>query len=123
MRHVFLPRAIPTSPFGMRQPAGAAQLIASSGRPLSSAPRQMRAITDAVDLPAIASAANDRQATAARTHEHPCRDRVVLFGPTDTLVTSPAKSATLLRHSCPGTVWRTVPKLLVRVRSAPCLPR
>ena len=78
MRHVFLPRSIPTSPLGMRQPAGAAQLIASSGRALSSAPRQMRAITDAVDLPAIATATDDRLAAAARTEKQPRRARLTL---------------------------------------------
>jgi hypothetical protein len=111
MRHVFLPVAISASSFGMRQPTAAAQLIASSRRPSCLPACPSRAIiAQAVDLAAVASAANDRWPTAARAPKDSCRDAIVLFGPTNTLVTSTAKSAILLRHSCPGTVWRTVPK-------------
>src|SRR5215471_8161222 len=122
MRHVLPPRAIPTRALGMRQTTPMAQLITSPGSALRLAPGATPTVTDAVPSAAIAPAADDRQATAAATPEHPRRDGVDFLRPADPVVTGAAIAAILPPHTCPGTVWRTVPKQLARLGSAPCLP-
>src|SRR5215475_12321158 len=110
MRHILPPRAIKQRPLGMRQTTPTAQLITSPGSALRLPPRFTRTLTDAVDLTAIAPAADDRQTTAAATPEQPRRDWVGFVRPADPVVTGAAIAAILPPHTCPGTVWRTVPK-------------
>src|SRR5215472_17510811 len=110
MRHVLSSLAITPRALGMRQTTPMAQLIMSPGSALRLAPPCTRAFTDAVYLTAIAPAADDRQATTAATPQHPRRDWVDFLRPADPVVTGAAIAAILPPHTCPGTVWRTVPK-------------
>jgi hypothetical protein len=80
MRHYFsLPRPIPVHPRSVRSPAGKACLVASGRRSLGLAACAMRAVAAAVDLAAVATAANDHLAAAGQTQKQPPGDRLILF--------------------------------------------
>jgi len=87
-----------------------AQLVAPAGSASGLASRPPGALTGAVNLAAITTAADRHLDTAARTKEQSRRDGVVLISSTGPRMTAAAKAAILPRHACPGTVWRTVPK-------------
>ncbi len=80
MRHYFsLPRPVPVHPSGVCSPAGKACLVAPGGRLLGLSARTTRAVAAAVDLAAVATAADDHLAAARQTQKQPPGDRLILF--------------------------------------------
>ena len=71
MRHVFAARAVAARPHGMRQPPPTAGLIAPSGGTLGAAAGTPPALSGAVDLAAIATAADQRLGATARADKQP----------------------------------------------------
>jgi hypothetical protein len=69
MRHFLSARAIAALPRGVGQPAAAAGLIAAGGRALAVAPGLLRALGTAVDLAAIAPAAQGNLGVATGAQE------------------------------------------------------
>ena len=123
MRHVLLPGAITAGTRGMQKPTAVACLIAPAGSTSSVTSGLTGTIPGAVDVAAIAAAADRYLNAAAGTKEQPRRDKVVLIEPAGPPMTGAAIAAILPRHACPGTVWCTVPKRNLAVwTSAPCLP-
>jgi hypothetical protein len=110
MRHVLLPGTISASARGMQNPAAMAPLIAPAGGTLCLASGPAGALTSAVDVPTIATAADHHLGAAAGTKKQPRRDWVVLIRSARPLMTNAAITAILPRHACPGTVWCTVPR-------------
>jgi hypothetical protein len=110
MRHVLLPGAITAGTRSMQKPATMARPVPPAGGTLCVAPGPIGTLTGAVDVAAIATAADHHLGAAAGTDEQPRRDRIVLIGPTGPQMTDAARAAILPRHACPGTVWCTVPK-------------
>ena len=78
MRHYFLPGAITAHPQGMGPPAGKARLVALGGGSQGLPARPPRAVAAAIDLAAVAAAADDHLAAAAQTQKQPARDRFAL---------------------------------------------
>ena len=110
MRHVLLPGTISASARGMQNPAAMTPLIAPAGDTLCLASGPAGALTSAVDVPTIATAADHHLGAAAGTKKQPRRDWVVLIRSARPLMTNAAITAILPRHACPGTVWCTVPR-------------
>jgi hypothetical protein len=73
MRHILLLGAISASPFGMRPAAAPTCLIASARQALCLTTRRLCAARGAVDLAAVAVAANKHLRPAARTEEEAAR--------------------------------------------------
>jgi hypothetical protein len=69
MRHFILAAAIAAHPLGVRKPAVATALIALSGLAQAGLARILRAAAVAVDLAAVATAANDDLRPAAGAHK------------------------------------------------------
>jgi len=122
MRHVLLPGAITAGTRGMQKPATMARPVPPAGGTLCVASGPIGTLPGAVDVAAIATAADHHLGAAAGTEEQPRRDRIVLIGPTGPQMTDAARAAILPRHACPGTVWCTVPKqnLAVGLRHRAC---
>jgi hypothetical protein len=78
MRHYFLPGAIMAHPEGMGPPAGKARLVALGGCSQGLPARLPRAVAAAINLAAVAAAADDHLAAAAQTEKQPARDRFAL---------------------------------------------
>ncbi len=75
MRHVIAPGSIAPSARGMGEASWTAGLIAAPGVMKGAAAGYARAITGAINLAAIAKAADDHLAPAARAHKQPSRRR------------------------------------------------
>jgi hypothetical protein len=122
MRHVFAPRPVASRPHGMPQPPPAAGLVAPAGGPLGTVAGTPRALSGAVNLAAVAAAADQRLGATARAHKQPgCRGAGVL-GSIDVSWTNATIAGILARHACParcGARRRAKPPSLT---SAPCLP-
>lgn len=73
MRHVLASCPVAPGPLGMAQPPITALLIAPSGLALRTTPRFLGAALGAVDLAAIAAAANHHRSPAANAPEEPAR--------------------------------------------------
>jgi hypothetical protein len=69
MRHFILAAAIAAHPFCVRKPAVATALIALSGLAQAGLARNLGAATVAIDLSAVATAANDDLRPAAGAHK------------------------------------------------------
>src|SRR5206468_4256900 len=69
MRHVLLPCAIAMGTLGVGEATSAAHLIAPASLTLRTAPGQLRTLTGAVDLTAVARAAHQHLDCAARAHK------------------------------------------------------
>ena len=94
MRHVLLPGAPATRPYRVGQPTATARLVALAGRVPGVISRLLRTAAGAVDLAAVAVAADQHLSAAARTHEQPSRRR-----PARTWTTS-AILGIMPRHAC-----------------------
>ncbi|MBB5498723.1 hypothetical protein HDG37_002937 [Paraburkholderia sp. MM5384-R2] len=69
MRHFILAAAIAAHPFGMREAAVTTALIALAGHAHAGLACDLRTVTVAVDLAAVATAANDDLRPAAGAHK------------------------------------------------------
>lgn len=69
MRHIFLPRAIATGTRGVIDAATLARLVALAGRTLRTTSGFLRAGPGAIDLAAVAAAADQHLRSAAPTQE------------------------------------------------------
>ncbi len=110
MRHILLPGAITTGTRSVQEPAAKAHLVAPGGGSLCVVSSSTGAVSGAIDVATIATAADRHLRAAAGTDEQPRRDGIVLVAPTGPSMTGAARAAILPRHACPGTVWCTVPK-------------
>ena len=119
MRHVVLSGAIATGPCCMVHPTAAAGLIPPAGRALSVAPRRLCTALRAVNLAAIAVAADENLSLAARTQKQPASRR---RGQQRTWTRS-AMIGILPRHACSARCGARRRSETWPLRSAPCRPR
>lgn len=73
MRHVFLPAPVTACPQGMGDTAAAARLVAPAGRALGLTAGVLCAASGAVDLAAVAMAADEHAGAAAGAQKEPGR--------------------------------------------------
>ena len=108
MRHVFLPVPVPACPQGMGGTATAARLVAPAGHALGLAARVFCAASGAVNLAAVAMAADEYAGAAAGAQKEPGRPRLDPSGAAGRMWTKPAVSGILPPHSCPARcgAWR-----------------
>jgi len=71
MRHFLSARPVATRPHSMGEPPLAAALVTPSGSTLSVVSGSLSTIAGAVDLAAIAAAADQHLAATSRAHEQP----------------------------------------------------
>jgi hypothetical protein len=71
MRHVLLPGAPATRPYRMGQPTATARLVALTGRAPGVISRRLCTPAGAINLAAVAAAADQHLSAATRTHEQP----------------------------------------------------
>lgn len=121
MRHFFSPRPVAPCTFGMRALSPAAGLITRAGRLLASPPDEWTAISGAINLAAVATAAYQRLGAAFRTDEQPRRPGLVATGQVDTAWTAAVVGVILTPHTCPARCEGTAPSGTARSRSAPRL--
>ena len=69
MRHFIVAAAIAAHPFGVRKTAVAGALVALTGHTHAGLMGEQRTVAVAIDLAAIATAANDDLRPAAHAHE------------------------------------------------------
>ena len=123
MRHFFsLPGAIATLSVGMRPLAATARLIALACVPDGLAARLRGAAGVAVDLPSVATAADDHLRTTASAQEQTARYRPGLLAVADETWTSDSLGRILVLHSCPARCGARRRCRTCRSSSAPCLP-
>ena len=120
MRHVLLPGTPATATRRMGQATAPACLIALAGRPLGLVPRFLRAAAGAVNLAAVATAADQHLDPAASTQEQAGRP----FHPIGLrrAWTASAASGILPQHVCSAPCGARRRTRAWRFRSAPCLP-
>ena len=121
MRHFFSPRPVAPGPFGMRALSPAAGLVTRAGRLLASPPDERATLSGAVNLAAIAAAANQRLGAAFRADEQPRRRGLLATRQVDTAWTGAVVGVILTPHACPARCEGTAPSGTARSRSAPCL--
>jgi hypothetical protein len=105
----------------MRALSLAAGLITRAGRLLASPPGEWAAISGAINLAAVAAAANQCLGAAFRADEQPRRRGLVATGQIDTAWTGAVVRVILTPHACPARCEGTAPNRTARLRSAPCL--
>jgi len=120
MRHVVLSGAIASGPRRMVHPTAAAGLVAPPGRALGVAPRRLCTALCAVNLAAIAVAADNNLSLAARAQKQPGRRR--RRGQKRTWTRS-ATTGILPRHACSARCGARRRSETWPLRSAPCRPR
>src|SRR5271167_1438948 len=122
MRHIFAPRPVAPYSQGMPKPSPAAGLVAPAGASLATVASTPRAPPGAVNLAAVAAAADQRLDATARAHKQPGRRGADVLGSIDVPWTNATIAGILARHACParcGARRRAKPPSLT---SAPCLP-
>ena len=102
MRHFLATRPIATRPHSMGEPPPTAALVAPSGRTLRLVAGAISAIIGAVDLTAIAAAADQRLAAASRAHKQPSRRAITAVRPANIPWTNATLAAILASHACPA---------------------
>ncbi len=120
MRHVVLSGAIATGPRRMVHPTAAAGLVAPPGRALGITPRRLCTALCAVNLAAIAVAADNNLSLAARAQKQP--GRLCRRGQQRTWTRS-ATTGILPRHACSARCGARRRTETWPLRSAPCRPR
>jgi hypothetical protein len=120
MRH-FFSRPVAPCPFGMSALSSAAGLVTRAGRLLASPPDEWTAISGAINLAAVATAANQHLGAAFRADEQPRRRGLVATGQVDTAWTGALVGVILTPHACPARCEGAAPSGTARLRSAPCL--
>jgi hypothetical protein len=117
MRHVICAPSVTPRPRRMREATAAARLVTPAGFAQGAAARRACATGRAVNLAAVATAADHHLGTAAPAQKKPGRRR---RAPELAWTRFPG-AAIIPPHSCPRTVQGTAPRPTVRLRSAPCL--
>jgi len=108
MRHFLLATAVAAHPLRVRQAAAAAALIALSGLAQAGATRCLRAAAIAVDLTAVAAAANNDLRPAMGAHKEAARGRHRQSPRyAEAASTGWASRAILARHARPWHEWGT----------------
>jgi hypothetical protein len=69
MRHFLAARPVATRPYSVGEPSPTADLVAPSGRTLGVVARAISAIVGAIDLTAIAAAADQRLAATSHAYK------------------------------------------------------
>jgi hypothetical protein len=121
MRHFFSPRPVAPCAFSMRALSPAAGLVTRAGRLLASPPDEWAAISGAINLAAVAAAANQCLGAAFREDEQSRRRGLVATRQVDTAWTVAVVGVILTPHTCPARCEGTAPSRTARLRSAPCL--
>jgi hypothetical protein len=120
MRHVLLPGAPATRPYRMGQPTATARLVALTGRAPGVISRRLCTPAGAINLAAVAAAADQHLSAATRTHEQPGwrfhRRRLARTW------TALAMLGIMPRHACSARCGARRRSGTWRFRSAPCLP-
>jgi hypothetical protein len=120
MRHVLLPGAPATRPYRMGQPTATARLVALTGRAPGVISRRLCTPAGAINLAAVAAAADQHLSAATRTHEQPGwrfhRRRLARTW------TASAMLGIMPRHACSARCGARRRSGTWRFRSAPCLP-
>ena len=122
MRHFIAARPVTTRSLGMGEPPWAAGLVAPSGGILLASPRSLRAVSGAVDLAAVATAADHSLGTTIRTKKQPSRRSVTVFGPADAKWTNATIARIMALHACPARCGARRRGETAKLGSAPCLP-
>ena len=122
MRHYFSPCPVAAHPGGMGTPPERACLVAPASILLRTAARLCSTAMAAVDLPPVATAADDHLATAAGTQEQtPQRQLGLPIGADETWTNAMIRRIVAL-HSCPARCGARRRCRTSRLSSAPCLP-
>ena len=122
MRHFLASGPVTARSLGMGKLPPAAGLVASPGITLGAAARARRAVTGAIDLAAVATAADQHLDATARAHQQTGRGRPAVAGAADAPWTNLTIDGILAPHACPARVWGTASSVTAKFRSAPCLP-
>jgi hypothetical protein len=80
------------------------------------------AVAGAVDLTAVAAAADQHLTAASCTHKHPGGRRLAVLGLADITWTNATIAAILAPHACPARCGGTASSVTAKFTSAPCLP-
>jgi hypothetical protein len=120
MRHVLLPGAPATRPYRVGQPTATARLVALAGRAPGVISRHLCTVAGAIDLAAVAAAADQHLSAATRAHEQPGwrfhrRKSARTW-------TASAMLGIMPRHACSARCGARRRSGTWRFRSAPCLP-
>src|SRR4051795_8455722 len=102
MRHFLLSRPVPAHPGGMPPPPTRARLIPPTSRLQRPLPCPRSAALLAVDLPAVAAAANDHLVSATSAQEQTARNTPGLPGIAAAAQTNALIGRILVLHSCPA---------------------
>jgi hypothetical protein len=122
MRHFLAARPVATRPHSMGEPPPTAALVAPSSRTLCVVAGAISAIAGAIDLTAIAAAADQRLAATSHAHKQPGRRGVTAVGSANIPWTNATLAAILASHACPARCRGTASSVTAKFRSAPCLP-
>jgi len=106
----------------MGEPPSAAGLVAPSGGVLLAAPRSLRAVAGAVDLAAVATAADHCLGATVRAKKQSSRRRVTVFGPANAKWTDATIARIMPLHACPARCGARRRGETAKLGSAPCLP-
>jgi hypothetical protein len=104
MRHFLAARPVATRPQSMGEPPPTAALVAPSSRTLCVVAGAISAIAGAIDLTAIAAAADQRLAATSHAHKQPGRRGVTAVGSANIPWTNATLAANTRLACVPGTV-------------------
>src|SRR5450631_2834139 len=102
MRHFIAARPVTTRSLGMGEAPPAAALVTPAGGLLRTPPRSLRAVSGAIDLAAVATAADQRLGATTRAKKQPSRPGVTLFGPAGDRWTNATIARIMTLHACPA---------------------
>src|SRR5271165_4636765 len=102
MRHIIAARPVATLPPGMVQAPVRTVLVTSSGAPQRAAPGPRATVSGAIDLAAVAAAADQRLGVTAGAQEQPRRSRLAVVGAADNRWTYATIAGILALHACPA---------------------
>src|SRR5208337_304756 len=122
MRHFIAAPPVTTRSLGMGEPPPATGLVAPSGGVLLAAPRSLRAVAGAVDLAAVATAADHCLGATVRAKKQPRRRRVTVFGPANAKWTDATIARIMPLHACPARCGARRRGETAKLGSAPCSP-
>jgi hypothetical protein len=122
MRHFIATRPVATRSIGMSKPPQTTGLVTPSRQVLLASPRSPRAVADAVDLAAVATAADHSLGATIRTKKQSSRRRVTVFGPANAKWTNATIARIMSPHACPARCGARRRGETAKLGSAPCSP-